>query len=214
MKTQRQDAGDGSLVLLVLGLAMWIWVVDGSHRGSLPALPSCRDFSLWVQFGRSERDFPVRSQAPGRVQMAKTQRWELGWGWSWDGARMGMEPPQSPRAPARPAQPGTSVGTEGTVTLPHPRVTAETSRGDTAELPAQSLLPRCFSIPTCWQEGWRGHHAAVGGLKSGSPPCPTGPGLWQWPSSLQRKKGFIYRDSQGFTPTQLNRGLKNTLKNR
>lgn len=68
----------------------------------------------------SERDFPVRSQAPGRVQMAKTQRWELGWGWSWDGAGIGMEPPWSPRAPARPAQPGTRVAPRGTVTLPHP----------------------------------------------------------------------------------------------
>lgn len=76
-KTQRQDAGDGSLVLPVLGLATWIQVVDGTRRGSLPALPSCRDFGLWVQFRRSERDFGVGSQAPGSVQMAKTQKWEL-----------------------------------------------------------------------------------------------------------------------------------------
>lgn len=84
------------------------------------------EFSLWVQFRPPERDFAVGSQAPGWVQMAKTQKWELGWRRSWDGARMGMEPLRGPRAPARPAQPGTCVGTEGTVTLPHPGVTAET----------------------------------------------------------------------------------------
>lgn len=65
MKTQRQDANDGSLVLPVLSLAMWVRVVDATHGGSLPALPSCRDFSLWVQFRRSERDFPVGSQHLG-----------------------------------------------------------------------------------------------------------------------------------------------------
>lgn len=95
------------------------WSMD--HGGSLPAPPSCGDFSLWVQFRRSERDFPVRSQAPGWVQMAKTQRWELGWRWSWDGAGMGMEPLWGPWAPARPAQPGTRVGTEGDSDPPTPQ---------------------------------------------------------------------------------------------
>lgn len=130
-------------------------------------------------------------------------RWPRPRGGSWDGDGAGMEPgwgwshcgvPGLQRAP-RSREPVWAP--RGTVTLPHPGVTAETGRGDTAELPARSLLPRGFSIPTCWQEGWRGHHAALGGPKSGSPPCQTGLGLWQRPSSLQRKKGFtgIRRDS-------------------
>lgn len=53
--------------------------------GATEDLPSHRDISFWVQFGRTQRDFPVRGQAPGRAQMAKTQSWDG------DGAGMGME---------------------------------------------------------------------------------------------------------------------------
>lgn len=98
---------------------------------------------------------------------------ELGWSRDRDGATV-----ESPGSSA-PCAAGDPCGTEGDSDTATPRVTAETGRGDTAELPAQSLLPRGFSIPTCWQEGCKGHRLARGGLKSGSPPYPTDLGLWQ-----------------------------------
>lgn len=48
---QVMDAGDGGLGLLAVGLATWLRAVDGTHGGSLLALPSHGDIGLWVQFG-------------------------------------------------------------------------------------------------------------------------------------------------------------------
>jgi len=67
-------AGDGALGLPALGLTMWLQAADGTHGGSLPALSSHGDTGSWVQFGRTERDFPVGAPALGWMRMAKTQK--------------------------------------------------------------------------------------------------------------------------------------------
>lgn len=75
-------------------------------------------------------------------------------------------------------------------------------RGHPLRLPVGTLLSSRLSPPSCrllhprqagsahaaGREGGGAGVQPVGGLKSGSPPCQTGPGLWQQLSFLQRKK--------------------------
>lgn len=88
---------DGGLGLPALGLATCIQADNGSHRGSLPALPSRKDIGSCTVW-QTGRDFPVEGQAAGWVRMAKNQsQMELGWGWSQGGRGWEETPPASGR---------------------------------------------------------------------------------------------------------------------
>lgn len=142
LKTQRQDADDGGLGLPALGLATWVRAVKGTCGGSLPALPSHRDISLWVQFRRAEREIPVGVQALQWMWMTKTQEWDG------VGAVMRMEPTRNGMGrnpPPREGEEAETINTFASV-IQNPSVFTEGSRAPTAAcgVPGLQHSPRSW----------------------------------------------------------------------